>query len=100
MKEKSEFLRRYKMPREKVVTREILLDTLSVVKRIQETQRFTRSISRDCIRCAYMELCRAELNGFDTTMMRKTNYRIEEEDYVVGGNIGAEDVEDEHSEDD
>jgi len=81
---KSEFLRRYKMPREKVVTREVLLDTLSKVKRIHETKRFTRTITRDCVRCPYADLCRAELNGFETDLMRKERYTIGEEDYVVG----------------
>jgi len=81
---KSEFLRRYKMPREGHVTKEILLDTLSKIKRIEETKRFTRTITRDCIRCPYMDLCRAELNGFETELMRKERFTIAEEDYVVG----------------
>lgn len=99
MQEKSEFLRRYKMPREEHVTNEILLDVLSVVKRIDSTKRFTRSISRDCVRCSYHDLCRSELNGFDTTIMRQAQYRVEEEDYVVGGNAHTIDLED-SSEDD
>lgn len=90
---KSEFLRRYKMPREEHVTREIILDALSVVKRIDETKRFTRSISRDCVKCSYHDLCRSELNGFNTDMMRKTDFQILEEDYVVGGNAGADEVD-------
>lgn len=94
---KSEFLRRYRMPRERVVTREILLDTLSKIKRIDETKRFTRTITRDCVRCPYMDICRAELNGFNTELMRKERYDIGEEDYVVGSISRAvlEDVDEE-----
>lgn len=98
MAKKSEFLKRYKMPREPHVTREILLDTLSRVKAIDETKRWTRTITRDCPRCPYHDLCRAELNGFDTEPMRKMNFDIIEEDYVTSGSdLGAilEDV-DEH----
>lgn len=79
---KSDFLRRYKMPRENVVTKQILLDTLSKVKRIDETKRFTRTITRDCVRCPYADICRAELNGFNTDMARKVNFTVSEEDYV------------------
>jgi RecB family exonuclease len=79
LKKRSEFLRRYRLPREPHVTREVVLDALSVVKRMQETKRFTRSVSRDCGFCGYKDLCRAELNGFDTTIMRKTDYILEEE---------------------
>lgn len=93
---KSEFLRRYRLPREPYVTKEVLKDTLSVVKRIDETKRFTRTITRDCVRCPYHDLCRSELNGFDTTMMRETNFTISEEDYVVGSDLSSvfEDHED------
>jgi len=89
MARKSEFLRRYKLPREPVVTKEILLDTLSVVKRIDETRRFTRTITRDCVRCAYHDLCRSELNGFDTKIMRDQMFVISEEDYVSGSDSGT-----------
>jgi len=79
LKNRSDFLRRYRLPREPYVTKEILLDALSVVKRMQTTRRFTRSVSKDCSFCGYRDLCRAELNGFDTTIMRKTDYVFEEE---------------------
>jgi hypothetical protein len=91
MQTKSEFLRRYKLPREQYVTNEILLDVLSVVKRIDSTKRFTRSISRDCVRCSYHELCRSELNGFNTEFMRTAQFNIEEEDYV--SNPSTDDTE-------
>lgn len=78
LKKRSDFLRRYRLPREPQVTREILLDALSVVKRIQDTKRFIRAVSRDCRFCGYKDLCRAELNGFDTTIMRSTDFTTEE----------------------
>lgn len=95
---KSPFLRRYRLPREPQVTKEILLDTLSVVKRIDETKRFTRNITRDCTMCSYHDLCRSELNGFDTSMMREQNFTTGEEDYVVGNDFGT--VLEESNEDD
>jgi len=79
---RSPFLRRYRLPRESHVTKEVLLDTLSTAKRAQETKRFTRSITRECSQCSYHDLCRAELNGFDTSKMRESNYIVGEEDYV------------------
>lgn len=82
---RSDFLRRYKMPRESHVTKEVLQDVLSVVKKIDETKRYVRNVTRDCYRmCSYHDLCRAELNGFNTTRMRETDFVIAEEDYVTG----------------
>lgn len=100
MQKRSEFLRRYKLPREVHVTKEILLDTLSTVKRIDETKRWTRTITRDCSRCPYQEICRAELNGFNTDRMRESHFNIVEEDYVVGSDSTAifDDEDDEGSE--
>lgn len=98
MQRKSEFLRRYRLPRENVVTKSILLDTLSIIKRIEETKRFTRTITRDCVRCPYHDLCRAELNGFDTAIMRKASYTISEEDYVSGSSLDTADSDDEDDE--
>lgn len=79
LKKRSEFLRRYRLPREAHVTKEVVMDALSVVKRMQDTKRFTRSVSKDCTFCGYKDLCRADLNGFDTTLMRKNDYILEEE---------------------
>lgn len=89
MARKSDFLRRYRMPREPQVTKEIVLDALSVVKRIDDTKRWTRTITRDCVRCPYVDLCRSELNGFDTELMRKEKFIISEEDYVVSSQFGT-----------
>lgn len=98
LSKKSDFLRRYKMPREAHVTKEVLLDGLATVKRIEETKRFTRNITRDCVRCSYHDLCRSDLNGFDTTGMRESMFTIEEEDYVASGSHAntsqVDDIED------
>lgn len=99
LRKKSDFLRRYRLPREPFVTKEILKDTLSTVKRIEDTKRFVRVITRDCSRqCAYHNLCRAELNGFDTQMMRTSDFVIGEEDYVSGSNPVEVDDEDDGEE--
>jgi hypothetical protein len=102
MARRSEFLRRYPMPREPHVTREILLDTLSRVKTIDDITtrggRFTRTITRECGRCSYHDLCRSELNGFDTEIMRNQNFTVSEEDYVVGNHAGSEEADDEDDE--
>lgn len=80
LRKKSPFLRRYRLPREDHVTKEILLDSLATAKRIREAKRRYRVITRDCATmCAYHDLCRAELNGFDTTLMRQHNFTPKEE---------------------
>lgn len=86
LSKRSEFLRRYRMPREKVVTDNILRDVLSVEKQIDGTKRFVRNVTKDCSRmCSYHDLCRAELNGFPGAQrMRDTDFIIAEEDYVSG----------------
>lgn len=77
LRRKSPFLRRYRYPRETTVTREVLLDILSVTKHIRQDKRRNRTITRDCQRmCSFHDLCRAELNGLDTTRMRKDSFQI------------------------
>lgn len=79
LRRKSPFLRRYRYPREPFVTKEILLDALSVAKHIKQDKRRSRTITRDCARmCSFHDLCRAELNGMDTTMMRKASFTLKE----------------------
>lgn len=90
LRKKSPYLRRYRYPREAVVTREILLDALSVTKHIRQDKRRSRTITRECsTMCSFHDLCRAELNGLDTTLMRKQSFtlkpkekNIEQDDYV------------------
>jgi hypothetical protein len=90
----SPFLRRYKLPREKNVTLEILQDFLTTSLQIRDHKRTPRIITRDCVRCSYHDICRAELNGFDTTPMRKHQFtlRNKEQDYVEP-EVGDEDSE-------
>lgn len=83
LRKRSPFLKRYKYPREATVTKEILLDVLSVAKHSREDNRRTRTITRDCASmCSFHDLCRAELNGLDTTMMRKHNFTLKEDKVV------------------
>jgi len=85
LRRQSPFLRRYRLPRETFVTREILTDALSVAKHIQTDKRHYRVITRDCQRmCAYHDICRAELNGLDTAHMRKMMFTLKGEEPVIG----------------
>ena len=80
LRRRSPFLRRYRLPREGHVTKEILLDSLATAKRIRTPHRRVRTITRDCsTMCSYHDLCRADLNGFDTTRMRLDQFTPKEE---------------------
>ena len=84
LKRRSPFLRRYRLPREPVVTKAILKDLLTVATHIVGDELRTRTITRDCANmCSYHELCRSELNGFDTTFMRKAQFTIKEGDNPI-----------------
>jgi ATP-dependent helicase/DNAse subunit B len=83
LQKKSPYLRRYRYPREKVVTQEVVLDALTTVQKIRRPERHIRVITRDCSRmCSYHNICRAELNGFDTAQMRKHDFDIREKKEV------------------
>lgn len=85
LQRRSPFLRRYKLPREKVVTLSVLQDFLTSSIGIRDHTRTPRVITRDCARgCGYHDICRSELNGFDTSNMRKQEFtlRSKEQDYV------------------
>jgi len=80
LQQKSPFLRRYRLPREAHVTKEILRDALSTAKHIRTDKRRYRVITKDCATmCSYHDLCRAELNGFDTSLMRRTKFTLKVE---------------------
>lgn len=81
---RSPFLRRYRLPREKNVTLEILQDFLTTSIAIRDHKRTPRTITRDCVRCSYHDLCRGELNGFDMGPVRNRLFtlRHREQDYV------------------
>lgn len=99
LRRKSPFLRRYRLPREAIVTKNILLDSLSTAKRIRSTSRRYRVITRDCsTQCSYHDLCRADLNGFDTSLMRRQNFTLKEEN-KLGDKIRAQSAEWEDTED-
>ena len=78
---KSEFLRRYRLPREETVLKRILQESLWTAREIMDHPHTVRNITRDCVRCPYQAICRAELNGFDTTQMRKHDFVVEEDPY-------------------
>lgn len=79
LSKRSPFLRQYRYPREKHVTNEILLDALSVTKHIRTDKRRSRTITRECATmCSYHELCRSELNGMNTDILRHTMYTLKE----------------------
>lgn len=99
LRKKSPFLRRYRLPRERIVTREILMDSLATAKRIRGTERRYRVITRDCASmCSYHDLCRAELNGFDTSLMRKQSFTPKEE-RNLGDQLRAQQEDDWETED-
>lgn len=81
LRRQSPFLRRYKLPREDKVTQEVLRDVLEVAYHIATDERRSRTITRECrTMCPYHDLCRNELNGFDTALQRTTQFTIREED--------------------
>jgi hypothetical protein len=82
LQKRSPFLRRYRLPREDTVLRHVLREAVITSREIRDHRYITRNITRDCARgCGYHDLCRAELNGFDTSIMRRTNF-VEEEPLV------------------
>lgn len=98
LQRESPFLKRYRLPREKFVTKEILSDFYTSAYRLWERRaaiedganlstRFVRNITKDCqTMCSYHDLCRQELNGFDSNFIRKQRYDIRQkvEDLDVG----------------
>lgn len=83
LRKKSPFLRRYRLPREPYVTKEILRDSLSTASHIRKDKHRYRVITKDCQRmCSYHDLCRNELNGFDTTRMRQVAFTDKEENIL------------------
>lgn len=99
LRKKSPFLRRYRLPREAFVTKEILRDALSTAKHIREDKRRYRVITKDCASmCPYHDLCRLELNGFDTSLMRKKMYTLKEE-RILDGDLYSDVEEEEEDED-
>lgn len=84
LRKASPFLERYRLPREARVTKEVLKDVLTVAKRIRTPGHRYRVITRDCAKfCPYHVICRAELGGFDTSLIRKQNFTLKEARTIV-----------------
>jgi len=90
LQHKSPFLRRYRLPREAFVTKEVLRDFynsgLEIYNKTEDVRSgnhptFIRNITKDCQRgCSYHDLCRQELNGFDASILRRTSFTIREKE--------------------
>lgn len=61
LRKHSPLLRRYRYPREAQVTKEVLLDVLSVTKHIRSDSRRSRTITRDCSRMCSYQIGRAHV---------------------------------------
>lgn len=71
------FYDRIFIPKPKSVISNLLKDIQQIVPRIRELhegRRPTRTLTRDCLRCAYHVLCLTELTGGDGTYIRKNEY--------------------------
>lgn len=75
-----ELFARYKLPTNEEATRRILREAAATALRIQNHKMTTRNVTRDCGRCPYQQVCRAELFGLDTTFMRKKDFTIESDE--------------------
>lgn len=78
LRKQSPFLRRYKMPRERQVTKTIIQEYLVTAREIYSRPPITRSITKECVQCDYVKLCQGDLNGMDTTSLRRSDYDIED----------------------
>jgi hypothetical protein len=79
LRKKSPFLRRYRLPREKIVTKTVLTDFYESGKQIETighgSKRHIRNITKDCSKfCDYHDLCRGEMNGGDMSYMIKHSF--------------------------
>lgn len=78
LRRESRLLKRYRLPRERKVTEQILKDFIATAREIYLSRKRTshvRNITKDCrTMCAFHDLCRGELNGFDMSHLRKTAF--------------------------
>lgn len=81
-----ELFARYKMPTNEEATTRILKEAAATALRIQNHKMTTRNVTRDCGRCPYQQLCRAELFGLDTDFMRRKDFTIETDEEGADGN--------------
>jgi hypothetical protein len=85
----SPFLRRYRLPRQDLVTNKIIADADRSAHEILNHEYVIRDISRQCNWCPYMQVCRAELFGMDTTALRKNTFLSESERDAARAKRGA-----------
>lgn len=95
LRKKSPFLRRYRLPREKIVTQTVLMDFYDTSKQIETLghgrTRHPRNITKDCEKfCDYHDLCREELNGLDVTYLLKHGFTLREKKEEHGNRIAAQ----------
>lgn len=79
LQQESPFLKRYKLPRTAPITNRILQEAKWTAREILDHETVTRNVTRQCDRCPYQELCRAELFGLDTRYMRAQQFMEEVE---------------------
>lgn len=80
----SPFLKRYWLPREDHVTKQIMRESVWTGREInaamEDPKKITRNITRDCNRCSYVALCRADLEGGDTEHLIQRYFQPVKED--------------------
>lgn len=78
----SPLLKRYRLPREKVVTQQVMTDFVATAQEIYFEgfkDNHVRNITKDCATmCDFHDLCRGELNGYDMTHLRRAKYTLRE----------------------
>lgn len=80
LRKSSPLLKRYRLPREPRVTKEIIRDFVDTAREIwfaRLRKDHVRNITKDCAyQCPFHNLCRGELNGFDMSHLRKTAFEL------------------------
>ena len=80
LKKSSPLMKRYRLPREPVVTKKILEDVIRTSRDIyaeREQTEHVRTITASCkMLCEFHDICRGELNGYDMTHLKKAHFQI------------------------
>lgn len=90
-----EMLVRYKMPISAVATKRVVYETLRTARSILDHSDVVRNVTRDCDRCPYRTICRAELFGMDSTFAREHDFTIETDETETQEGIDFGDDSDE-----
>lgn len=74
----SNFYKRVFMPVNPKMAKQLMADLVETADEIEERAKIdhTRNITRDCSFCEYEGLCRAELMGLDTDIIRRKDYEV------------------------